>query len=180
MQLLRETTHDSASAANCAEQLLLTLPPVMRFVRSHMRSHRNKGLSIPQFRTLVLLQSAPTTNLSGVADFLGSSLPTASRIVSCLVSKKFVHRRECPCDRRQVELLVTSRGAAMMQKSRTVTQQMLANELQTLPAEQRGTVLSAMKALHELFTPNVRSSTRQNQVKANVRPAEKTVTEEVV
>ena len=152
MQLLHKTTQQ-ASSASCAEQLLNALPAVMRFVRTHMRSNRNAGLSIPQFRTLVLLQSSPTINLSGVADFLGASLPTASRIISCLVSKGFVVRRESPCDRRQVELIVTSRGVAIMKQSRAATQERLAIEIETLSSSQRVAVLEAMSALHKLFVP---------------------------
>src|SRR5947207_9419515 len=126
MQLLSDATNVAVSPETCAEQLLDALPPVMRVVRKHMRSHRSKGLSLPQFRTVGLLRAAPAVNLSAVADILGASLPTASRIVSGLVSRGFVNRKECPNDRRQVELALTNRGAAMIQSARSAARARLA------------------------------------------------------
>jgi DNA-binding MarR family transcriptional regulator len=146
----------SASSEDCAQELLLALPPVMRFVRKHMRSHRG-GLSVAQFRTLVLLESSPTKNLSAVAEFLGVSLPTASRIVTCMVGKGFIDRRECPSDRRQLELILTSQGAAVMEKSRRGTQQHLAKELKSLGESDRCAMLKSMQLLHEVFAPVGRS-----------------------
>jgi DNA-binding MarR family transcriptional regulator len=125
---------------------------MMRFVRKHMRSHRG-GLSVAQFRTLILLESSPTKNLSAVAEFLGVSLPTASRIVTCMVRKGFIDRRECPEDRRHLELVLTTQGAAVMEKSRRATQQHLAQELNSLSDSQRCSILSAMFSLHAVFTP---------------------------
>src|SRR6476646_5956198 len=92
-----------------AAALLAALPPLMRFVRKHMRSHRTEGLSVPQFRTLLALGLTPPMRLSAVADFLGASLSTTSRIVSKLVKKGLVTRGECARDRRQVDLRLTSR-----------------------------------------------------------------------
>jgi DNA-binding MarR family transcriptional regulator len=142
----------SASSEDCAQELLLVLPPMMRFVRKHMRSHRG-GLSVAQFRTLILLESSPTKNLSAVAEFLGVSLPTASRIVTCMVGKGFIDRRECPEDRRHLELVLTTQGAAVMEKSRRATQQQLAQELNSLNDSQRCVILNAMYSLHAVFTP---------------------------
>jgi DNA-binding MarR family transcriptional regulator len=147
--------HDAIQIATpdgCAQELLLALPQVMRFVRKHMRSHRG-GLSVPQFRTLILLESSPTKNLSAVAEFLGVSLPTASRIVTCMVRKGFIDRRECPGDRRQLELVLTTQGAAVMEKSRRATQQQIAKELESLTEADRRAMLRSMHLLHELFTP---------------------------
>jgi DNA-binding MarR family transcriptional regulator len=142
----------SASSEDCAQELLLALPQVMRFVRKHMRTHRG-GLSVAQFRTLILLESSPTKNLSAVAEFLGVSLPTASRIVTCMVRKGFVDRRECPEDRRHLELVLTTQGAAVMERSRRATQQQLAGEMKSLSESDRCAMLKAMQLLHSLFMP---------------------------
>jgi DNA-binding MarR family transcriptional regulator len=156
--LPKATIFSEAPASVCAQQLLDALPPVMRFVRRHMRSHRNRALSVPQFRAMCLLSSAPAANLSAVADFLGASLPTTSRIVSGLVGKGLVERRECRGDRRQVELELTSRGAAVMKTAREATQAQLTEKLNGLDAGDRAAVERAMRVLHELFTPGLRSA----------------------
>jgi DNA-binding MarR family transcriptional regulator len=156
MQLLSDAIISAATADDCAEAILDVLPPVTRVVRRHMRSNRSRGLSLPQFRTLALLRAAPSANLSAVADFLGASLPTASRIVSGLVAKSFVVRREHADDRRQVELALTARGAAAVERARLVTREKLAKTLSTLSESDRLQLLRAMRSLYELFSPGLR------------------------
>src|SRR3954469_20240976 len=119
MQLLREASNgapssgpSSSSPDACARAMLDGMPQVMWFIRRQMRQHRTRGMSVPQFRTLVMLDRYPTASLSAVAENLGSTLPTASRMVSGLVAKGFVARRVHPTDRRQASLVLTPKGRA--------------------------------------------------------------------
>src|SRR5262245_32572778 len=153
MQLLRSTTFEKATAELCAQRLLDALPPVMRFVRKHMRSHRGKGLSVPQFRALVMLRSMPDADLSAVAEFLGASLPTASRIVSCLVKKGFVTRRESSSDRRRVRLVLTALGERVLERARGATQEQLARILEPLGPQDKSALLRATDLLESTFSP---------------------------
>jgi DNA-binding MarR family transcriptional regulator len=158
MQLLSEATNAKAEPGCpdwCATEILDALPGVIRFVRRHMRSRRAKGLSLPQFRTLALLRSVPSANLSAVAEFLGSSLPTASRIVSGLVSKGLVERCEHADDRRQLELVLTSRGSATVEIAHRATREELSRELQNLTAPQRAQIAKGMQSLRSLFVPDL-------------------------
>jgi DNA-binding MarR family transcriptional regulator len=161
MQLLSPTTKPAASAESCARELLDALPPVMRFVRHHMRSQRAKGLSIPQFRALVALGSTPGMSLSAVAEFLGASLPTASRIVSGLVNKGLVMRGQSKRDRRQVDLQLTARGAHVREVARHATLAELSGELQRLTQQQRAAMDLAMRTLQTIFSPGPRLATQR-------------------
>jgi len=125
----------------------------MRFVRKHMRSHRTEGLSVPQFRTLMALGSSPPMTLCAVAEFLGASAPTTSRIVSKLVNKGLVTRRECARDRRQVDLRLTPRGQRVREFASQATEALLAKELSKLPDHEQRAVVLAMRSLHSLFAP---------------------------
>ncbi|HVT89803.1 MAG TPA: MarR family transcriptional regulator [Tepidisphaeraceae bacterium] len=154
MQSLSQTTNSNPTQA-CAEELLDALPPMIRFVRKHMRRGTDMGLSMPQFRTLALLRAFPNTNLSLVAEHLGASLPTASRMVTCMVSKGFIRRRECAGDRRNVELVLTGRGAEIMNKSRKSAQAQLVRELRSLSSADQRTVIHAMKLMQKVFNPAV-------------------------
>jgi DNA-binding MarR family transcriptional regulator len=131
--------------------MLEAMPQVMWFIRRHMRQHRTRGMSIPQFRTLVLLDAHPTASLSMVADHLGSSLPTASRIVSGLVTKGLVVRQTCASDRRQCELQLTGTGRAVLSAGRRATEDRLAAELARLGDSERETVAAAMDLLARAF-----------------------------
>src|SRR5690349_7578762 len=130
----------AASARRCAAVMLDGLPPVMWFIRCHMRKHRTRGLSVPQFRALALLDRYPTASLSLVAEHLGSSQPSASRLVSCLVTRGFVTRRESAEDRRQIALLLTPRGKSVLRAAQQATQDSVAAEIEKLTGPQRATV----------------------------------------
>jgi DNA-binding MarR family transcriptional regulator len=141
----------SPDARRCAAQMLEGMPPVMWFIRRHMRRHRTCGLSVPQFRALVLLDRHPVAGVSLVAEHLGSSRPSASRLITGLVSRQFVTRRECALDRRQVRLELTQRGRTVLARARAATQERMAQELSGLDQSQRATVIGAMRILHGVF-----------------------------
>src|SRR5581483_724808 len=137
MQLLSSTTNSTVDAEDCAAEMLDALPPVMRVVRKYMRSHRVAGLSVPQFRAMAFLRATAPAKLGEVAEFLGASMATTSRIVSGLVTKGLVKRCERSKDRRCVELALTERGVSVIDTARQATRQQLAKELSMLSETQR-------------------------------------------
>jgi DNA-binding MarR family transcriptional regulator len=153
MQLLSEANSrvEAASASDCAQALLDSMPAVMWFLRSHMRRHRGHGLSVPQFRTLALLDRFPQASLSAVAENLGASAPTASRMVAGLVAKGLITRESCSKDRRQISLMLTSKGQAVLNAARQETQERLADEIAVLGGQERGMIAQSMRLLHEIF-----------------------------
>jgi DNA-binding MarR family transcriptional regulator len=160
MQSLSPATNGT-SAARCAWSLLNGVPPVNWMIRREMRSHR-RGLSVPQFRTLVLVEREPAANLSDVAKFLGSSLPTASRIVGGLVTKGFIERSGCADDRRQLSLLITARGHSVLNAAMEKTQAELANEVQRFTPRQRAVISEAMEILTTAFGSLTSASGKMN------------------
>ena len=152
MQQLSETTKsDELGVDRCAKAMLDGMPQVMWFIRREMRRNRNLGLSVPQFRTLVLLDRYPHTTLSCVAENLGSTLPTASRIVSGLVKKRMIRRGTVEADRRQAALVLTPRGRSAFEVARIATQGQVAGKVRMLSAQERETVVTAMRILDGLF-----------------------------
>lgn len=156
VQLLPLTTNSPVSAEACASEILDALPPVMRVVRKHMRSHRAHGLSVPQFRVMAYLRTQPAAKLSMAAEFLGASMPTTSRIVSGLVRKGFVQRRQRSKDRRCVDLALTARGTSVIDKARRATRRQLAEELSGLDQAQLREILSGMQSLRALFARSMK------------------------
>jgi DNA-binding MarR family transcriptional regulator len=133
--------------------MLEGMPPVMWFIRRHMRRHRTRSLSVPQYRVLVLLDAQPNASLSAVADNMGLGLSATSRLVTGLVAKGFVSRCVCPSNRRQVSLELTQKGRAAMNANREDTLQRLAKEISHLTDEQRAMVVESMRLLKEVFGP---------------------------
>jgi DNA-binding MarR family transcriptional regulator len=141
---------DAVSAEGCAREVLDSVPPIIWFIRREMRVYR-KGMSLAQFRTLALIQRQPRASLSAVSDHLGSSLPTASRIVQGLVEQGLLARKGCPDDRRQLALAITERGETVLKTAWSGTQGRLKEKLDTLSPEQRQGITEAMQSLKGIF-----------------------------
>ena len=153
MQQLQRLISPTCSAGECAAEILEAVPAVMRFIRSQMRCHRGSALSVPQFRALLFLSRNPGAILSALAEFLGLSLPAASRLVEGLVGKKFVARRIPPGNRRQVVLSVSARGQRTVDAARQATERRLAEVVAPLRSEERMAIRRALRTLREEFQP---------------------------
>jgi DNA-binding MarR family transcriptional regulator len=136
-----------------AALLMEVVPAVMRYIRSEMRSRRMRGLSIPQFRTLVFLRRNEGASLSEVAYHIGLTLPSASKIVEVLVTRKLVTRSELHNDRRYSSLKLTRLGQTTLLQAQRGTEASLAERLEALSPAQQETVMEAMRALGAIFVP---------------------------
>jgi len=137
----------------CAQEILEVVPAVMRVIRAEMRRHRMADLSVPQFRTLAFIDHNADASLSNVAENIGLTLPSMSKIVDGLVVRKFVTRQTSTTDRRRMTLALTARGLTALQASRDATRACLAEDLAGLTERQRDTIAHAMEILRPVFTP---------------------------
>ncbi len=142
----------------CAQEILDVVPLVMCTIRRELRSHRSAELSLPQFRTLGYLNRQPDVSLSEVAEHIGLSLPTMSKMVDGLVERGLVTREEDSVDRRRMVLCLTQEGHASMDAALKATRAYLAGLLAGLSDEQRAGVVAAMDVLRPVFMPDLRSS----------------------
>jgi DNA-binding MarR family transcriptional regulator len=135
---------------DCAWEMLDATPPMMWRIRKEMRAHRG-GLSMPQFRAMVMVSKEPCASLSLVAEHLALSLPTTSRIITGLVNKGFLKRQGCVDDRRQMSLGLTSRGEAVLTGAWSAAQKSMAEELKQFSPQERATIVSSMQMLKQMF-----------------------------
>jgi DNA-binding MarR family transcriptional regulator len=149
MQSLPKATK-RLSAQDCAWELLDAAPPVVWHIRRAMRKHRS-GLSMPQFRAMVKIANKPSVSLSCVAEHVGLSLPTTSRIVSGLVDKGLLKREDSSEDRRQCLLGLTPRGLGVLHTAWAAAQQSMAEELQAFSSSDRAAVAQAMRVIKKVF-----------------------------
>jgi DNA-binding MarR family transcriptional regulator len=136
----------------CARELMDTAPQIVQLIRVEMRRGRGIELSIPQFRTLRYIQRNPDTSLSGLADFLGLTLPSVSKLVDGMVKQELIIRQESSIDRRRLTLVLTPAGESIVNSARTKAQANIAKKLNTLCDEDLETIRSAMVILHKYFT----------------------------
>lgn len=150
MQLLKHGSESPGSAAECAALLTEVMPLIMRALRAEMRSHR-ADLSVPHFRALAFLSHHEGSPLSDVAEWVGLTMPAASRLVDVLVARGLVTRAESPRDRRCVVLALTPEGQALLEAARAATQARLAEKTAALSEREREVVAEAMRLLRPLF-----------------------------
>ena len=141
----------TASPHQCAAELLDTVPLLMRVIRTNVRSHSGPELSMPQFRTLAFLGRNECAMLSDVSNFLGLTLPAASKLVDGLVAAKLASRKAHAGDRRRVSLELTRAGRRKYEAVVQAAREFLAGKLGHLSAAERASLLGAMSLLHRAF-----------------------------
>jgi DNA-binding MarR family transcriptional regulator len=135
----------------CTQELMDTAPKIMQSIRVEMRRGRGSDLSIPQFRTLGFIQRNPDSSLSGLADHLGLTLPSVSKIVDGLVKQDLVIRHEAATDRRCIALALTPDGESIVNSARAGAHAKLAKILRLLSDHELEIVERAMELLQPLF-----------------------------
>jgi DNA-binding MarR family transcriptional regulator len=140
-----------------ARHLLETVPLVMRTIRSEMRTHRAPDLSVPQFRALGYIDRNPGASLSGVAEHMGLTLPSVSKLVDGLVARALATRQEDRADRRRVVLRLTPAGRNTLAAARKAAQQRLAARLAAFSNNDRAAISQAMTLLRSAFASGPRA-----------------------
>ena len=130
------------------------VPLVMLHLRSWMRRHRVAGLSVPHFRALALLGRVGRSSLTEIAEHLGLSVPSVSRMVQTLVGRGLLVREAGTADRRQISLRLSDRGRAVLKNAQRNTENRLAEVLSRFSSEQRGEICQAAELLRGAFDNN--------------------------
>jgi DNA-binding MarR family transcriptional regulator len=138
-----------------ALDILETVPVVMRMLRAEMRRHRQLGLSLPQFRSLAFLRRQPGSSLNNLAEHLGLSAASTSKLVDGLVERGLVQRQEDLVDRRKIQLELTGEGFSAWEEAFLNTQAALSSRMKELSDEQRQLVRQAMAILRPMFEEQV-------------------------
>jgi DNA-binding MarR family transcriptional regulator len=127
------------------------VPLVMQSIRAEMRAGRGHDLSVPAFRALGYVRRHPGSSLSALADHIGLTRPSASKLVDGLVSRKLVVRRIYVGDRRRMTLELSARGRELLNTAHNSALQAMAKDLAGLDEQQRSDVIRAMEILNPIF-----------------------------
>jgi DNA-binding MarR family transcriptional regulator len=122
----------------------------MRDIRKQMRNRR-ADLTVPQFRTLAFVHRNEGTSLTEVADHMGLTLPSMSKMVDDLFKKGLIQREEQTTDRRRVKLATTPQGITLMETSKQGTLAYLSKQLETISPKERAAIIEAIKSLRSVF-----------------------------
>jgi len=93
---------------------VLTASRVLVGIAARSLSEAQDEVTLPQYRTLVVLQAKGPQSLLQLAEELQVAPSTATRMCDRLVRKGLIRRDTVVTNRREVELAVTDRGAALV------------------------------------------------------------------
>jgi MarR family transcriptional regulator for hemolysin len=142
-----------------ARELLEVVPVIIKDIRSQMRSRRSPELTVPQFRTLAFVDHNKGTSLSAVANHMGLTLPSTSKLVDGLITRGMLTREDNPADRRRIKLGVTSHGLVILENSRKGTLTYLTDKISPVSAEDKEVIAKAMKTLRSVFITSTQTQT---------------------
>jgi DNA-binding MarR family transcriptional regulator len=147
------------TSQEAALELLEVVPIVFRDIRSEMRNRRSPDLTIPQFRALSFVNRHVGSSLLEVANHLGLTPPSTSKLIDGLITRGMMAREDQPADRRRLKLTVTNRGEKILETSRKGTLNHLTEKLNNLSLYEREVIFKAMKALQPIFADNLQTAT---------------------
>ncbi len=135
----------------CAHELYAVAPLVVKAVRVAMHDQGPGNLSVSQVMALTFVNQHDGASLSELADHLGFQLPSASRLVDCLVEQGLLTRRQRAENRRCVSLAVTAHGRAVGQAALTFAEKHVSERLAPLAEGERAELLRSLRVLRMLF-----------------------------
>ncbi len=148
----------AASPEETARELLEVTPLVLKEIRAEMRRQTSVELGVPQFRSLNFVDKNQGASLLDVANHLGLTPPSTSRLVDGLLARGLLTRQDHPSDRRRVSLTVTAKGQRILEASRKGTLTYLAAKLEGVEPNDRESIVRAMKMLQPIFANNGKPS----------------------
>lgn len=106
-------------------------------------------VTIPQFRTLVVLEAHGRMNLNRLAGLLDVTPSTALRMIDRLLAAELVTRRDNPDNRREVLLELTDAGRSIVERVTAKRRAEIARIVADMPAGQRAELTAALRAFAE-------------------------------
>jgi DNA-binding MarR family transcriptional regulator len=111
------------------------------------------GVSPVQLRALTAIGQRGRLNLAQLAEEMGVTVSTASRLVDRLVSVAWVNREPSASDRREISLSLTPTGEELLQRYDELRVHLLQECLRRVPADRRAAVIEALADLADLAHP---------------------------
>jgi DNA-binding MarR family transcriptional regulator len=123
------------------EQMLLSLRPQL------CEESRLMELTLPQFRTLIMLYTQGPLRMSNISCQLGVGMPAVTSLVGKLEEKGLVSREHNTEDRRVVFCSVTQQGKAEVERFWRVRREQITRIIGSLSEEEGKLVAQAMELI---------------------------------
>ncbi|WP_433714064.1 MarR family winged helix-turn-helix transcriptional regulator [Nocardia sp. CA-084685] len=133
-------------SADVITDALLTASRLLVALSARSIAHVDETITIPQFRTLVILSTRGPANLATLAGILNVQPSTATRMVDRLVLAGLIDRQPNPNSRRELVVDLTTRGREIVDAVTARRRAEIAAVVERMPAADRHGLVRALTA----------------------------------
>jgi DNA-binding MarR family transcriptional regulator len=125
---------------------LLTASRLLVAISARSIADVDESITIPQFRSLVILSSRGSMNLATLAGLLGVQPSTTGRMVDRLVTAGLIDRQPHPKSRRELLVELSPRGHELVRMVTARRRKEIARVVQNMPVRERQGLVRALTA----------------------------------
>ena len=141
-----ENTVKTEDSLDLITDALLTASRLLVAISARSIAHVDETITIPQFRTLVILSNHGPMNLGTLAGRLGVQRSAAGRMVDRLVAVGLIDRQTNPTSRRELLAALTTRGRQVVRRVTAHRRDEIARIVEAMPAQERRGLVRALTA----------------------------------
>jgi DNA-binding MarR family transcriptional regulator len=138
-----DTVDDTVDAITDA---LLTASRLLVAISARSIADVDESITIPQFRSLVILSSRGSMNLATLAGLLGVQPSTTGRMVDRLVTAGLIDRQPHPNSRRELLVELSARGHEVVRTVTARRREEITRVVQNMPKRERKGLVRALTA----------------------------------
>jgi DNA-binding MarR family transcriptional regulator len=141
-----EGQRDADDSVDAITDALLTASRLLVAISARSIADVDETLTIPQFRTLVILSTRGPVNLATLAGLFDVQPSTTGRMVDRLVGAGLIDRRQNPDSRRELVVELTPSGRTTVAKVTAGRRRALADIVHDMPDTDRHGLVRALTA----------------------------------
>ncbi len=125
---------------------LLTASRLLVAISARSIAHVDETITIPQFRTLVILSARGAVNVATLAGLLDVQPSTTGRMVERLVTAGLISRQAHPDSRRELLVDLTPRGREIVRAVTAYRRKEIAHVVENMPERERHGLVRTLTA----------------------------------
>jgi DNA-binding MarR family transcriptional regulator len=138
-----------ATDVDAVTDAVLTASRLLVAVSARSISAAGDAITLPQFRLLVVLHTRGPLKHADLAEYLGVTPSTASRMVDRLVTVGVVDRQHSQVSRREIVIALTREGAKIVRQVTARRRKEIAKIVARMPDEARHGLVDVLNAFAE-------------------------------
>ncbi len=145
VHVMSETITVGRRAGGSIEEAVLAASRVLVAISARSLGGQESGVTLPQYRALVVLQARGPQSLQRLAEELRVVPSSATRMCDRLVRKELIQRGTASDDRREVQLAITTRGTAVVSAVTEVRQVEISRIVNRMSDRRRADFVAALE-----------------------------------